>query len=401
MATLHFSVLKSRQTTKKTYVIYLAITHKRDVRYISTDYEIDDLFQFDNGKVVCRKDAKVMNQRLDYVLSEYQDKLNDILDQHIYNCSQIKEILEGKQKQEQLTSLKEYIELRILNLRKEGRDSYADMNVYTLSKILSIIGDISLQSISPATIDKFIRGMSTLSNATKQMRLTHLKASINEAIRDGLVKYEVHPFAYVKMPKSPARQLDLTIEEFIRIRDLKTVHKRLSLARDLFLLSFYLGGINLVDLVNVNFNDGNICYIRQKTSNEKQGDKAIVFAVPEKARLIIKKYQQRNGKLNFGYNFTYSNFQRYLNHCLKSLKKNLNIESNISYYSARKTFSQFAFDLGIRTEIVEYCLGQSMKENRPIYNYVRVMKRQADAAIKKVIEYTENPEDFELSIIAC
>lgn len=80
-------------------------------------------------------------------------------------------------------------------------------------------------------------------------------------------------------------------------------------------------------------------------------------------------------------------------------KEGILIKSNISFYSARKTFSQFAFDLGIRTEIVEYCLGQSMKENRPIYNYVRVMQRQADAAIKMVIDYTNNPYKYELNIL--
>lgn len=57
------------------------------------------------------------------------------------------------------------------------------MLFYTLTKILSIIGDITLQSISPSTIDKFIKGMSGLCNAGRQMSLAHLKACINEAIR--------------------------------------------------------------------------------------------------------------------------------------------------------------------------------------------------------------------------
>lgn len=398
MVTLHLAVLKSRQTAKKTYVIYVAVTHRRDVRYIATEYEIDDLFQFEKGKVVCRKDAKVMNQRLDYVLSEYQERLDYISDKEIYTCSQIKEILENKQKLAKQTTIKEYMEERIRNLRKEGRGSYAEMNEYTLSKILSIIGDISLQSISPSTIDKFIKGMSNLSNATKQMRLTHLKACINEAIREGLVKYDVHPFAYTKMPKSPAKLLDLTIEEFTRIRNLVTRHKKLSLARDLFLLSFYLGGINLADLIEADFSSNQLKYVRRKTANKKQGEKVITFSIPDEARPIIRKYIKRNGKVDFGYKFSYKNFQRYLNHCLKKLGEEVNIQSNISYYSARKTFSQFAFDLGIRTEIIEYCLGQSMKENRPIYNYVRIMQRQADAAIRRVIDYTNEPDKFELDV---
>ena len=401
MATIHLSVLSSRQSSTGEYPIFIAVTEKRVVRYIKTDYTIDDLYQFDNGVIVCRKDAKILNQRLKYVLSEYQEKLDEILDQRIYNCSQIKEILEGKRKLEQLVTIKEYMDTRIYELRKEGRDSYADMNVYSLSKILFIIGDITLQSFSPTTIDKFIRGMSNLSNATKQMRLTHLKACINEAIRNGVVKYDVHPFAYTKMPKSAVKQLDISIDEFVKIQSLSTKHKRIGLAKDLFLLSFYLGGMNLADIVQVDFSEDTIKYVRQKTSLNKEGDKMIIFSVPEEAKVIIKKYIKRNGKLDFGYNFTYSNFQRYLNRCLKSLADEVDIKTEFSYYSARKTFSQFAFDLGIKTELIEYCIGQSMKENRPIYNYIRVMQKQADAAIRRVIDYTKAPEQFELSVVAC
>lgn len=398
MATLNFKVLKARRTAKKTYPIYLAVTHKRDVRYISTDYEVDDLFQFDNGKVVCRKDAKIMNQRLAYVLSEYQEKLNAITNQPIYTCAQLKDLLEGKQKAEEPVFIKEYMTMRIEDFRKAGQESYADMNTYTLEKILSILGDISLQSFTPGTIDKFIKGMSNLSNATIQMRLAHLKARLTEAVREGLVNYDISPFAYVKLPKTAPKQLDITIEEFVKIKNFETVHKRLGLAKDIFLLSFYLGGMNLADIVNMNFKEDTISYIRQKTANKKQGEKRITFTIPEEAKPIIKKYMSRNGKLDFGYNYTYKNFLRYVNYCLKLLKEKLQIQSNLSCYSARKTFSQFAFDLGIKTEIIEYCIGQSMKENRPIYNYVRVMQKQADKAIRRVIDYSNMPENFELDV---
>ncbi len=71
MATIHLSVLKTRQTAKGTYFIYVAVNHKRSTRYIATEYEIEGLFQFDNGTIVCRKDANIMNQRLKFVLGEY------------------------------------------------------------------------------------------------------------------------------------------------------------------------------------------------------------------------------------------------------------------------------------------------------------------------------------------
>ena len=68
-----FCCLENKTDCQKNYAIYLAITHERVVRYIRTEYEIDGLFQFDNGKVVCRNDAKILNQRLAFVLSEYQE----------------------------------------------------------------------------------------------------------------------------------------------------------------------------------------------------------------------------------------------------------------------------------------------------------------------------------------
>ena len=157
--------------------------------------------------------------------------------------------------------------------------------------------------------------------------------------------------------------------------------------------------LNLADIVETEFDNDAVKYIRKKTASKKEGDKIVSFTIPDDAKPIIRKYIKRNGKLDFGYKFSYRNFQRYVNYCLKDLASKLGIASNVSFYSARKTFAQFAFDLGIRTEVIEYCLGQSMKENRPIYNYVRVMHRQADAAIRMVIDYTNNPDKYKLGVL--
>ena len=396
MVTLHLTVLTSRRNSAGKLPVLIALTSKRQVRYIKTGYEIDDLFQFEDGKVVCRKDARIMNQRLNFVLSEYRDKLSAIPDADVYSCAQLKEILVGRLQVGQPVTVKEWMETRIGELRKEGRGSYADMNIYTLKLILDNIGDTPLQCITPAIVLRFIKGMTHLSAATQQMRLTHLKARINEAIQEGLVKYDVHPFTGIKMPKPGVKLLDITIDEFRRIRCLKTCHKRIGLARDLFLLSFYLCGMNLADIVEADFSTDEMQFVRKKTCRKKSGINVVSFSIPSEAKLIINKYVKRNGRLDFGYEFSYRNFQRYLNFCFKKLAEAVGITTDFSFYSARKTFSQFAYDLGVRTEIIEYCIGQTMKENRPIYNYIRIMRKQADAAIRKVIDYTEHPENYSL-----
>src|SRR5574344_300494 len=145
MANLNVAVLKARKTSKGNYPIFISVTQKRDVRYIKTEYSIDDLYQFENGKIVCRKDAKILNQRIQYNLSDLQDKLDSIPDIRIFNASQIKDILEGS-KEDKLITIKAWFETRIEDFRKQGRGSYANMNLYTLSKILDSLGNITLQS---------------------------------------------------------------------------------------------------------------------------------------------------------------------------------------------------------------------------------------------------------------
>ncbi|KAA6304084.1 hypothetical protein EZS27_044271 [termite gut metagenome] len=66
--------------------------------------------------------------------------------------------------------------------------------------------------------------------------------------------------------------------------------KKIMLARDAFLLSFYLGGINLVDLLQADLSESTITYVRQKTINKKQNNKKVTFTIPEEVKPIIKKF---------------------------------------------------------------------------------------------------------------
>ena len=57
------------------------------------------------------------------------------------------------------------------------------------------------------------------------------------------------------------------------------------------------------------------------------------------------------------------------------------------YYSARKSFSQHAFDLGINTGVIDYILGHKLdKVGNTLYNYVYVTPEMATEAIRKVLD---------------
>ena len=94
----------------------------------------------------------------------------------------------------------------------------------------------------------------------------------------------------------------------------------------------------------------------------------------------------KNGKLNFGYKLSYDNFRKYVTKEIIRLTEKIGIEKHVVYYSARKSFVQHGFELGIPLETLEYCIGQSMKANRPIFNYVKIMQKHADEAIRKILD---------------
>jgi hypothetical protein len=72
---------------------------------------------------------------------------------------------------------------------------------------------------------------------------------------------------------------------------------------------------------------------------------------------------------------------------LKYVARKLELSNtNINFYTARKSFVQIGFDIGIPLETLEYCVGQTVKTNRPIFNYAKIMARHADEAIRKILD---------------
>lgn len=399
MATLNLKILPNRRKSTGKLGIYVCLTFKKQQRYISTGFEIDDEFQFEDGKICYRKDAAILNKRIQYVLQEYQEKMDSLNLKKFTSCAQLKEVLMKDEDESESITISQLFENRIKRLESEGRSSYAGMNKYTCNVITSIIGDVPIDYLSRRDIkDVLFKGMINRGYAKGniQMRMTHFKAAINEAIDEGLVKYEEHPFKGFVMPQSEAKLMDITVLQFHRIRELSTTDKRLMLARDFFLLSFYLGGINLADLVDADLSGNTLSYERKKSADHKQGNKKTTLSIPEEAKEIIRRHILGK-KLDVSFCNGYKNLQRYINKCFELLATHVGITSPFSFYAGRKTFAQFAFTIGVRTEVVEYCIGQSVKKNRPIYNYVRVMQKQADAAVRKVIQYTENPASFDVA----
>lgn len=387
MTTLKLAVVPAKVLKSGKHKIRIAIGHKQETRYLVTRFVIDSPSQFRDGQVVDAPYASHINMKLRNLLNTYQEAL-DKINTNSYTCSQIAEYLSNYR--EGTCTFTDIANEYIGGMIKEGRKSTAQLYQKTTDYFLDSVGhDSMLEGITPRTIKDFDLYLKqrNFSPATRGTHMAHLKAIINYAIKYRKVSYEAHPFEFYEKPDCSVRELDISVDEVRLIRDAEVTEKSLCMARDLFMLSYYLGGINLIDLMQINFKGKDtIEYIREKSKNTKKGDKKISFTIPDEAKPIIKKWMGKNGKLNFGYKLSYDNFRKYVTKEIIRLADRIGIEKHVVYYSARKSFVQHGFELGIPLETLEYCIGQSMKANRPIFNYVKIMRKHADEAIRKILD---------------
>lgn len=400
MATLKLTIFKAKVLKNGKHKIRIALCHKGETCYILTRYLIDSENQFKNGLIQKRPDASMMNMHLRSLLNAYQEKLNEVQNQSMYTCRQLKDIISRNVRTSESSTFKSVSTEYIKELILDGRDKYASIIRLSEKYFCEFLrGDIALMDITPELIagfSGFLKRNKCLSVATEGTVMRHIKVIINQGVKRRMVNYSVHPFIDYIIPASPVREIDISLEAFNKIRLATPKEKKYHVAHDLFCLSFYLGGINLIDLLQIDFRDTEVLeYVRTKTKNTAIGTRTISFTIPEEAKGIIKEWMNKNtGRLDFGYKFSYPNFSRYLTRSLASLAKKLGITEKVVYYSARKSFAQYASEIGIPDGIINYCLGHSDKSKGVIRYYTKVRQKQADMAISRVIDYVNNPEKY-------
>ena len=401
MATIKLAILKHTQAKDGSYKIRIAIGHKQETHYIITRYRVLTWANFRNGVVCNQPDANYINVKLRNLLNDYDTRLDSIPNLSDLSCGQLRDMLRDMRAVTSSATIlgvaNEYTTL----LRKENRTSYAKIIDTMVRKFLEYTnGDIYLQNISTATIDGYSHYLKAkgFAPAYETMCLVNIRTLVNRAIKLQLVRYDVHPFLYWHATQAEPRELDISVEDMRKFLTYQGKAKGKQRSVDFFLLSYYLGGINLIDLVAYDFRNykqqGILRYIRRKTRIKKRSNQYVEFSIPAEAYPIIDKYM--NPKTGHILDVTEKQYRNRLNIIdtdLRNIAADLGITRKVSFYTARKSFVQHGFELGIPLETLEYCIGQSMKANRPIFNYVRIMKQHADLAIRQILEQLHQKED--------
>lgn len=407
MATFKF-VLQGATGEDGMQAIKFRITHHRVVRYITTDMRVkpDELR---DEVVYKREDRALFNARL----SAFKKRMMDAYDKVKYpDLLTTDELIYAIRTHN--VGMKKISDLVVEYYSAMGVNNTSTRNNYRVSidKFIEYVGsDILIELITPNTINGFIAWLATkhasagrikttgkskkkyekkpkkiLSIATQRKDILAVKTILRFAEKMRYVVYDIDPFITARIPGNKVRNIDLPVEKIAELRDMDFDDEREGICRDVFMLTYYLCGINIGDMLRLDFRNEDVDYVRKKTENKKKCDQQIIYKICDDAWPIIDKYMNKEtGRIEFGKFKTAKQLSGLCSRILPRIKERLGIRKQFVIYSARKSFAQHAFDLEIQSETIDYCLGHAPADSKMINSYVTVQKRHADKCIDKVM----------------
>lgn len=391
MVKIKLAILRSTRAKDGSYKIRIAIGHKSETHYIVTPYSVPSLSNFRNGTIIGTPSAHHDNIKLRQLLTEYEERLERIPNPSDYTPVELRDLLKRMRPSSSNITALQLMDENISNLSQENRSTeIPTLARRNLSEFLA--PDIPMSMITPATIDAFARHLNQkgYANASINIIIEQLRKIVNNAIRFHGIRYEVNPFAYYRKLPIQYHDIDISVSDFRKILHFQPEKTDHQIARHALLLSYYLGGINLVDLLNIDFRhtNGILDYVRHKTQRTS-GTRVQLAIIPEAAEIISQYMDAATGKIIFKPTApSIGSITVIINTNAKKMAEAAGIADHekISYYTARKSFVQHGFDLGISLETLEYCIGHATSR-RMIYNYMRIMRRHADKAIRLIVDH--------------
>lgn len=280
----------------------------------------------------------------------------------------------------------------------KDRGSTAKIYLRTAKEVEEFDKDVSVENVNVDWLNRFqsfMRGKGLKPNGAS-LHLRNVRAVFNWCIDNDVT--ENYPFRRFSIKSEVGVINNISAQQLADLRDYP-VDSWQRIYRDLFMLSFYLCGMNPVDLLTCkSLTNGRMVYRRRKT------DKMYNLPVVPEAMAIIEKYRGKGQLLSpmdcYG---KYEDFKAHWNKALKKIGdtrivpdkvgKMRKVEyhpmlPNISLYTARYTFASIAAELDIPRETIALCLGHSWVDVTS--HYIAYDTRKIDDAVRKVVDYVNS-----------
>lgn len=254
---------------------------------------------------------------------------------------------------------------------------------------------LNFEDITAKWLNEFNGYMAKRSPAqnARSIHLRDIRAVFNFAIDEEMT--DLYPFRKFKIKSTPTMKRSLSADDIRMIATMPLLPWQEEY-RDVFMLIFYLIGINIVDLFSLtheNVQNGRIVYTRRKTK------RIYSIKIEPEAQEILERRKGTTHLIDVADRYKdHTNFTSRFNKVLKTFgtwevdehhKQKVRYKPYwdfLSSYWARHSWATIAYnDCNIPVDVISQALGHSMG-NRVTMVYINSDSKKVDEANRKVIE---------------
>ncbi len=341
-----------KETSKKTRKVYLRINQGTTVKRVKTGVVLNEAeFTPKTKKIKCLEKAQIIEK----LKQELEESINAIETGSINKPADDAKTLAKRISSKNLENEMDFFSFAdgwVKRTDIKGAKNYRCM----LNTLESFVGCRKLYF--PEITVRFLKDFeASLANRSRAQSLylgaiRHLYyEAVKELNSDEVTVIKNDPFTRYTPPKQVMKKgvRSLELKDLLKIAKYQPVAGgRGELARDCFLLSFCLMGINSVDLYNAKSLEKNVLrYKRTKTKDRRSDEAYIEVKIHPYILPIVKKWLDKKSDFVFKFHSRYSDskgFNRNLNIGLKEVGKAVDIK-DLEYYQARHTFATLSRNL--------------------------------------------------------
>ena len=419
MLTINPEIVKIQRQSNECFTVRLRFTLNRKMKRISTSLFATSKDLTKDFKI---KPSSPLKREVNNLIQSYQSKCAKLqIELNRYTIDEIMDYLNDEQQKRQTIDFIKFSREWIATTTIKGAPNYTT----AINAMVRFVGEESL-NINLITLDfleqfkvflikereertkKLIQqGKRVPSNRSLSLYLISIKKLFNEAKKrynkkeKNLILIPNSPFVDFEIPKQEATRKRAIPADIIKkvwelpYRDMKRGYKstnRFNLAKDCFILSFCLMGINSADLYNATEMKGNtIIYYRTKTKARRLDNAKMMVDIPKIIHPIIDKYRDKTGRRLFNFYQYYCDekgFNKAINYGLKEIGSILGVD-DLEYYAARHSWATIALNkVGIDKYIVHAALNHiddSMKVTDIYIERDFVNENKANAKVVKYV----------------
>lgn len=368
------------------------------------------------------KPSSPIKQDVDALIRGYYDKCTKLqIELNNYTLDDVIDYLNGEHEKNQVIDFIKFSREWIASTTIKGAPNYTT----AINALVRFIGKEELD-INLITLD-FLEGFKAFLNKEREVRTKKLiqqgkrvpsnrslslyLISIKKLFNEAKKKYNKQDKNLILIPNSPFIELEIPKQEATRKRampvdiikkvwnlpykDMKKGYKatcRYNLAKDCFILSFCLMGMNSADLYYATEMEGNtIIYNRTKTKDRRLDKAQMKVDIPKLVQPLIEKYKDKTGKRLFNFYQYYADekgFNKAINYGLKEIGVLLEID-DLEYYAARHSWATIALNkVGIDKYTVHAALNHVDDAMKVTDIYIErdfVMENKANAKVMKYV----------------